>query len=97
MQAFLEYLFHHNGQITVVYPGGMNLEDYVFDLEGRFYNVYKEKLNAKYTDYRIYKKRQDVETSTDYVVDPLCYELELRQKDRMFDLISEYSVKGRLG
>ena len=95
MQAFLEYLFNHNGDVTVVYPYMINVEDYALDLESKFYNKFSKRLNAKYTDYRIYKKKREIDFNTNYVVDPLCYELEIKQKNNLFDLILELAVKGR--
>lgn len=96
MQAFLEYIFNHNGQINIVYPGGsIDLESYALDLESQIYNKYKTRLNAKFTDYRIYKKMLAKADDTDYIVDPLCYKLEIKRKDKLFETIFNTAQKGR--
>lgn len=96
MQAFLEYIARHNGEINIVYPGGaVDLESYVLDLESQVYSKYKIRLVAKYTDYRIYKKMLSIPFDTDFVIDPLCYKLEIKRKDKLFETILNTAEKGR--
>ena len=45
--------------------------------------------------YRIYKKMLSSPFDADYVIDPLCYKLEIKRKDKLFETIFNAAEKGR--
>ena len=66
--------------ITIVYPSKINSETYAFDFETRYYNKYKALPKVKYTMYK-----NNFKYDEDYVIDPLCYKLEIKKRDAILD------------
>lgn len=88
LQRFLELLhLHHKGQVRVIYPFKCDRENYVFDLENDYRNKYNQNLqskNIRYTDFFIYKRREEeIKDDCTLIVDPRCYLQEIQVKDNI--------------
>lgn len=90
MQAFLEYLHNHSNDITVVYPNKQDIEQYVFDLEDRYYKMYKQQLKVKgYIQFDDYKEKDCGGFANYYCVDPRCLIQEIKNNELFVEELEE--------
>ena len=66
--------------ITIVIPSKIDIESYAFDFETRYYNKHGSMPKVKYTSYECQKENDE-----DYIIDPLCYKLEIKKRDSVLD------------
>ena len=88
-----------NKELLIIVPYKTNMENYILDLESEIQKEYKVDIHRStisYIDYTLWKQKEEQFIGPQFVlIDPKCYEKEIKRRDEVLKEIFNLLCKIR--